>query len=159
MARYRSLDSYSLDWLSRVVIEDVKQGRNHPSPGAQNIHIYLGTSFQLYSFAKERRLGVDCVMIDEAGQMGLGIAALTLRWLKEKSKIVVAGDHLQLGTIFSGSYPTTRPPLFGSILDFLAQPASDSPGNSQQIEPTQSTLGSNFNDAVIQITENFRLQP
>jgi ATP-dependent exoDNAse (exonuclease V) alpha subunit len=62
---------------------------------------------------------VDCVFIDEAGQLTLGSVALVLRSLSSTGRVVVSGDSEQLPPILTAQYPQLKRPLFGSILDCL----------------------------------------
>lgn len=110
------------------------------------------------------------VMIDEAGQLGLATAALVIRFLSDRGKLVLAGDHQQLAPILGISYPELEGPeseweetlpLFGSILDALM---------SGRRELRQTPLGTGRNCAdstdsqeteesdgtVVQLLENWR---
>ncbi|EJD55311.1 P-loop containing nucleoside triphosphate hydrolase protein [Auricularia subglabra TFB-10046 SS5] len=151
---------YELRWLKSMRFEHVKQGGSHVRLPVTHgsVHVYCGTAYQLDNFARRFDMGVDAVFIDEAGQMSLGIAALALRWLKpDECKIVLAGDHLQLGTILAAQYPDTTPPLFGSILDLITD--DDRVGSARG---PPSSFASNFSSQrgpIVQITENFRLNP
>ena len=112
-------------------------------------------------------------MIDEAGQLGLATAALVIRFLSDRGKLVLAGDHQQLAPILGISYPELEGPewdgseweetlpLFGSILDALM---------SGRRELRQTPLGTGRNCAdstdsqeteesdgtVVQLLENWR---
>jgi len=102
---------------------------------------------------------VDCVIIDEAGQISLGSTSLVLRSLSEEGRIIIAGDSEQLAPILSAQYPIfRRNALFGSVLDCLmssrssmdsegARPPSPNPGDD--VEPSSQ-------GTIVQLTENFR---
>jgi hypothetical protein len=63
---------------------------------------------------------VDCVIIDEAGQISLGAVSLVVRSLSSNGRIVIAGDSEQLAPILSAQYPQLKSnALFGSVLDCL----------------------------------------
>lgn len=152
---------YELRWLKSMRFEHVKQGGNHVRLPVTHgsVHVYCGTAYQLDNFARRFDMGIDAVFIDEAGQMSLGVAALALRWLKpDECKIVLAGDHLQLGTILAAQYPDTTPPLFGSILDLVTD--DDRAVSARGLSSTaSSSSASSQRGPIVQITENFRLNP
>lgn len=103
---------------------------------------------------------VDCVVIDEGGQISLGAASLVLRSLSPNGRIVIAGDSEQLAPILSAQYPQLQSnALFGSVLDCLMfsqylrngdqpMPPTPSPADDDEIAP--------FHGTVVQLTENFR---
>ncbi|KAF8584285.1 hypothetical protein K439DRAFT_1153217 [Ramaria rubella] len=109
--RYRQVPDLSLEWLEDLQLEHVLTGSAHSKPkipSAQKSHaddvpkprtwIYAGTVYQLYAFGKWLERGVDCIVIDEAGQLGLFAASLVLRALSNTNgiwggKIVIAGDR------------------------------------------------------------------
>ncbi|KAG6920219.1 hypothetical protein DXG01_004988 [Tephrocybe rancida] len=164
---YRAIDSLPTAWLDRVRVEQVLAGRTHPGPQQSSslVHIYAGTTYQLYNFTKQRpSIQVDCVVVDEAGQLGLSSIALILRALSATGQIIVAGDSEQLAPILSAQYPQlTGRPLFGSVLDCLMyktqvpqKPRIEEPFDSQA---STSTDNNETTSNVVQLTENFRLNP
>jgi hypothetical protein len=106
---------------------------------------------------------VDCVIIDEAGQISLGSISLVLRSLSEKGRIIIAGDSEQLAPILSAQYPILRRnALFGSVLDCLmsSRPSVDS-GAGEGVRSPSPSLGddlepSSSQGTIVQLTENFR---
>lgn len=115
---------------------------------------------QLYNFSKRHTFQVDCVIIDEAGQLSLGSIALVVRSLSPTGRLVIAGDSQQLAPIVTGQYPQSKAqPLFGSILDCIMPPSPTSTGSEE--EPNSQTLDDltehpSFQESVVQLTENFR---
>lgn len=101
---------------------------------------------------------MDCVVIDEAGQLSLGAAALVLRSLAPHGRIVVAGDSEQLAPIFTAQYPKLETRLFGSILDCIMHLARGTDDDTQSVAATDlsSDLVSSQVSTVVQLTENFR---
>lgn len=106
---------------------------------------------------------VDCVVIDEAGQISLGSIALVLRSLAPCARIVVAGDSEQLAPILSAQYPLLKShALFGSILDCLMFSNSSLTANdngqpsSQDAHESQGSEFPTSQRTIIQLTENFR---
>ena len=69
----------------------------------------------------------DLILIDEASQMKVPEAALAIERIRSRGRLVMAGDHRQLGPILTGTYPDPvegEPILHGSIFDLL----KESPG-------------------------------
>ncbi|KAJ3499450.1 hypothetical protein NLJ89_g10100 [Agrocybe chaxingu] len=162
MDAYRSIDSLPNKWLEDVTIEVVSRGNDHPAPRKAGtlVQIYAGTIYQLSNFTKKHTMEVDCVIIDEAGQISLGSISLVLRCLSDEGRIIIAGDSEQLAPILSAQYPLLKfHSLFGSVLDCLmfsrpsekARPPSPSPGADGEPASSQGTI--------VQLTENFRLNP
>ena len=115
---------------------------------------------QLYNFSKRRSFDVDCVVIDEAGQLSLGSAALALRSLTPTGRIIIAGDSEQLAPILTAQYPRLKSRLFGSILDCLMDLSNDSRSApvtvTQPASPTESSEILSQMSTIVQLTENFR---
>jgi hypothetical protein len=82
-----------------------------------------------------------------------------IRFLSERGKLVLAGDHQQLAPIL-GTYPESQgtPPLFGSILDTLMSGHRElrrAPlGNRADSTDAQTTEESD--GMVVQLVENWR---
>jgi len=102
-------------------------------------------------------------MIDEAGQLSLGTAALVIRFLSDRGKLVLAGDHQQLAPILGTSYPESEgtPPLFGSVLDTLMSGRRElrrAPLGTgrNRAGSTDSQTTEQSDDTVVQLLENWR---
>ena len=111
---------------------------------------------QLYNFSKRLRCEIDCVVLDEAGQLGVGSASLALKSLSPKGKIIVAGDSEQLAPIFSAQYPETESYLFGSILDCLMKSSRSHDSIYPDDEDTSTMSEPSQVSTIVQLTENFR---
>ncbi|KAF8070719.1 hypothetical protein FPV67DRAFT_1624405 [Lyophyllum atratum] len=164
MGCYRAIDSLPTEWLNRVSVEQVLKGNEHPAPSSSDssAYVYAGTTYQLYNFTKRHSFQVDCVIIDEAGQLGLSSVALVIRALRTTGRIIIAGDSEQLAPIMSAQYPQTKMrPLFGSVLDCLMNapqtPPMSQPDNSDNSQCSMTSEAPSSN--VVQLTENFRLNP
>lgn len=117
----------------------------------------LMSRFQLYTFSKKHGVKANCVVIDEAGQLGLGPAALALRALAADGKVVIAGDSEQLAPILTTQYPQTEAHLFGSILDCLMSKLSkEDTMTLASAPPSISMTQSSLESMIVQLTENFR---
>jgi ATP-dependent exoDNAse (exonuclease V) alpha subunit len=121
---------------------------------------------QLYNFSKQRSFHVDCVVIDEAGQLSLGSASLALRSLHSEGRVLISGDHEQLAPILTAQYPRLKSRLFGSILDCLMDLSGlahdDDDVASASFTRSSSPTGfsedeSSQTSTIVQLTENFRL--
>ncbi|KAJ3748603.1 hypothetical protein DFH05DRAFT_580966 [Lentinula detonsa] len=164
---YKSINSLPTEWLDKVSIEHVTNGNDHAAPsGSSAFSLYAGTIFQLYNFSKRYSISVDCIVIDEAGQLALSSAALVLRSLKLSSRIVIAGDSEQLSPILVAKYPQLKTgPLFGSILDTLmyvsrpGQAGSSDTRSSSPFPDDASDGAASSQSTIVQLTENFRLNP
>ncbi|KAJ7287131.1 P-loop containing nucleoside triphosphate hydrolase protein [Mycena rebaudengoi] len=166
---YSAIDSLPAEWLEHVRIEHVLKGNDHPGPSKSapsDSLLYAGTVYQLYNFTKRHAFEVDCVVIDEAGQLALSSAALVLRSLAPAGRIVIAGDSEQLAPILTAQYPQLKSRLlFGSILDCLMHASKlPGPGRKDSQPPPSPTLSefsvaSSSQGTIVQLTENFRLNP
>lgn len=166
IGHYRNIPNLSLDWLDKLNVQHVHTGRTHPLPGSHKVLLFAGTVFQLWQYSRRLKVPIDMVVIDEAGQLALGYAALVMRMMKSDGKLVVAGDDEQLAPIFSAEYPETEGRLFGSVLDRLmsANRPSTSEGKHDDFElPVPSSPGSDTMmstqgslSTVVQLLENFR---
>ncbi|KAF7315521.1 AAA-12 domain-containing protein [Mycena indigotica] len=158
MACYKSIDAYPVEWLNHVQLERVSRGYDHAPPPANSTSMfYLGTIYQLYAFSTRSSFQVDMCVIDEAGQLALSSAALILRNLGPQGRIVAAGDSHQLAPILKGVYPNHF--LFGSVLDCLMQSSDLLANSSSDMGVSDSALESDSEGPVVQLTENFRLNP
>lgn len=104
---------------------------------------------------------MDCVVIDEAGQLALSSAALVLRSLRPSSRIIIAGDSEQLSPILAVKYPLLKSgPLFGSILDslmFVSRPTRAEIIDTRPSSPLPDDASEmSSQGTIVQLTENFR---
>ena len=64
--------------------------------------ILAGTVWQLAKVAKHFKAPVaDALFVDEAAQLSFGSFVLALGLLKGHARVVLAGDHLQLGPLLA----------------------------------------------------------
>jgi ATP-dependent exoDNAse (exonuclease V) alpha subunit len=112
-------------------------------------------------------LFADVVVIDEAGQLSLSLAALALRALQQDGRIVIAGDSEQLAPILAAQYPETDACLFGSVLDVVMHRSMSSAERAQTstaktvhknkpVGREGSGLTQSQESTIVQLTENFR---
>jgi superfamily I DNA and/or RNA helicase len=101
---------------------------------------------------------IDCLIIDEAGQISLCSVSLVLRSLASSGRIIIAGDSEQLAPILSAQYPLLKShALFGSVLDCLMYSRSHLEDRQERDESQGSILPSaSSQGTVVQLTENFR---
>ncbi|KAI9313401.1 hypothetical protein BX666DRAFT_2030198 [Dichotomocladium elegans] len=104
--------------------------------------------------------GLDCLVIDEASQLLVSDSIVGIDCLaKERGRLVVAGDHLQLGPILHASYPafsSKEPRLFGSIQDCLMRTCEN---ESIEMESMirRKAAKMDFGPSTIQLTDNWRM--
>ena len=154
--KYLELKERDSSWLDSIDLQRVRSGLTHKSPtfDGDKVYIFAGTTFQLYSFCNKANIRANLIIIDEAGQLALGTAALVIRWLHPKGKLVLAGDHEQLAPIFSGTYPELEElPLFGSVLDLLMGGRRSA---GLPIAATEEESQETYSAPVVQLLENFR---
>ena len=109
----------------------------------------------MHNFSKRHKVGIDCLIVDEAGQVSLGVVSLVVGSLKVQGRIIVAGDSEQLAPILSGQYPASdTPPLFGSLLDCLMH--MNSVDRASPLEPSHPEGRGAPQGTIVQLTENFR---
>lgn len=179
MDAYRSIDSLPTKWLEDIKLEVVSRGSEHPAPkrSGNTMYIYAGTIYQVKSlyvfsgayrlktyalqlsnFMKRHSMEVDCVIIDEAGQISLGSISLVLRSLTADGRIIIAGDSEQLAPILSAQYPQLKDyALFGSVLDCLMfSQAQSKAEHAWPLSQTSDNEEPMSQGTVIQLTENFR---
>jgi ATP-dependent exoDNAse (exonuclease V) alpha subunit len=112
-------------------------------------------------------LFADVVVIDEAGQLSLSLAALALRALRPNGRIVIAGDSEQLAPILAAQYPETDACLFGSVLDVVMHRSMSSAERAENttakathknkpVSREGSSLTQSQESTIVQLTENFR---
>lgn len=161
---YQSIKGYPLDWMKQIDVQHVQIGAKHPLPAVDSSKslIYAGTVHQLFTFSKRCSASVDCIVIDEAGQCSLGLAALVFRSIGNNGRVIIAGDTEQLAPILAAQYPLLNIPLFGSILDsvmsvsnFCRSHFNSSTG--QRTAREEADLPLDKHALVVQLVENFRL--
>lgn len=72
--------------------------------------------------------GFDLVVMDEASQVQVPLASVPSRLVKNKGRLIFAGDHLQLAPIITGTYPDPeqgQPLLHRSIFEMLLDLAGE----------------------------------
>ncbi|TDL18051.1 P-loop containing nucleoside triphosphate hydrolase protein [Rickenella mellea] len=159
VGNHQIIPNLDIAWLQSVKIEHVAKGVEHSRPDGIHTYIYAGTVYQLFNFSKRSKLEVDCAVIDEAGQLGLGAASLVLRSLRSGGKVVVAGDSEQLAPILTAQYPRLDSRLFGSILDCLMYTAVQPNAQDGMRPPSPAFSETSEISTIVQLTENFRLNP
>lgn len=118
----------------------------------------------MYNLSRRFSFQVDCLIIDEAGQLALSSTALVVRSLSSSGRIIIAGDSEQLAPILTAQYPLLDTRLFGSILDCLMHLSNRTPNESDDgtllpppSYPIDASQGSASQiGAIVQLTENFR---
>jgi len=87
----------------------------------EKLHVVGSTCWKLASSLASGSL-FDLIVIDEGTQLALSTAGLALQFITKGGRVVVAGDHHQLGRIICGTYPklsNTEAVVSGSILECI----------------------------------------
>lgn len=155
---YRALKERDASWLDTISLERVFSGATHSAPKTNKVYIYAGTTYQLFKFCERVNITANVIIIDEAGQLALGTAALVIRWLSQTGKLVLAGDHQQLAPILGGDYPEPPEelPLFGSVLDMLMGRKHGLKMARTLSNPDVQSQDEDLEGTVVQLLENFR---
>jgi hypothetical protein len=162
IGHYRGLKERDSSWLDSISLQRVFSGATHSAPTEGKVHIYAGTTYQLYKFCEKAKLMANLIIIDEAGQLALGTAALVIRWMSPRpgsSGLILAGDKEQLAPILGNIYPDNGEelPLFGSVLDLLMGRKYSGLKVAETLPNSQIQLEERKDDgAIVQLLENFR---
>lgn len=70
---------------------------------ATTIHRLLAFRWQNYGFHRQRRLPVDCVVIDEASMLDLKLLFHLLEALPDHARLILLGDRDQLASVSAGN--------------------------------------------------------
>jgi AAA domain len=87
--RIRAIPHLSHAWLDQLTVENVTSAYKPPLPKGR-LTIIAGTVWQLWTWADGKPCTADMLIIDEAGQMNVGTAALAIRRLKASGRLVGA---------------------------------------------------------------------
>ncbi|KAI9243296.1 P-loop containing nucleoside triphosphate hydrolase protein [Phascolomyces articulosus] len=121
-----------------------------------------GTVWDWHKVQKKPKLKLACDMmiIDESSQLLVPDAAIVINCLDAKEgRLIIAGDHMQLGPILQNSYPklpSNEPLLFGSIQQCLMRTESNESISPQQFLLQKGTKH-DFGPNTIQLKDNWRM--
>jgi AAA domain len=85
--RIKSIPNLDTSWLDEMSIVRLVSGTKPELPKTR-LTLAAGTVWQLWNWNETKRVSADVVVIDEAGQMNVGTAALALRWLHDDGRII-----------------------------------------------------------------------
>ncbi|KAI7879184.1 P-loop containing nucleoside triphosphate hydrolase protein [Lichtheimia hyalospora FSU 10163] len=121
-----------------------------------------GTVWDWYKIKSEWRTwqGCNMMIIDESSQLLVSDAAVAVDCLNQKQgRLIIAGDHMQLGPILHNKYPklpASDPLLFGSIQQCLMRTE-----DNKAIPPQEFLLRKgathDFGRNTIQLKDNWRM--
>ncbi|KAG0006117.1 Tripartite DNA replication factor [Entomortierella chlamydospora] len=164
LVMYRLKDPSSTQLNGTLIVEPADlaklQRRTEETGNEDIVRIVCGTVWQIRRAAHPES-GVDymrnvqMLMIDEGSQLLAGDAIHAIECLDpQHGRLIVAGDHLQLGPVISGEYPSTETAFdpTGSIMKNLMRRCDNSPvqlqwvegGADMEIGPCTSQLQDNF---------------
>lgn len=85
--RIRAIPNLPCEWLDNLSVLRITS-QNKPLPFATRFTIAAGTVWQLWNWNEKYKTNADVLIIDEAGQMNVGTAALAIRWLNLNGRLV-----------------------------------------------------------------------
>ncbi|KAF9198227.1 Tripartite DNA replication factor [Haplosporangium sp. Z 27] len=138
------------------------QRRSEETDSKDIVRVICGTVWQIRRAAHPES-GVDymrnvqMLMIDEGSQLLAADAIHAIECLDpQRGRLIVAGDHLQLGPVISGEYPSTESAFdpTGSIMKNLMRKTNNTPVELQWVEGG-ATL--NIGPCTSQLQDNFRM--
>ncbi|KAI9025001.1 P-loop containing nucleoside triphosphate hydrolase protein [Phycomyces nitens] len=104
--------------------------------------------------------GADVMIIDESSQLLVSDSALAINCLNgTNGRLIIAGDHMQLGPILQNEYPQmplSEPCLFGSIQECLMRTV-DNEAISITNFRLQKGVSNDFGPSTIQLKDNWRM--
>ena len=103
-------------------------------PQASTLHRLLGYGQRRYRYHRDNRLPFDCVIVDEASMIDLGMIYHLLQALPDSARLILLGDRDQLASVAAGN-------VLGDIT-----------GHGRSIERTRCAIG----DAVALLEHNRR---
>lgn len=83
----RSIPNLSTEWLDALTVLQIQSGAKPALPQSR-LTLAAGTVWQLWNFNDQRRHTPTVLIIDEAGQMNVGTAALVMRWLDDNGRLI-----------------------------------------------------------------------
>lgn len=89
---------------------------------ASTIHRLLDSRWQSFGYHRQRRLPVDCVVIDEASMIDLKLLFHLLEALPDHARLILLGDRDQLASVAAGN-------VLGDITGHGCQPVSPMAGS------------------------------
>jgi len=85
--RIKAIPDLETSWLDELRIVRLAAGTRSEMPKTR-LTLAAGTVWQLWNWNENTKASADVVVIDEAGQMNVGTAALALRWLQDDGRII-----------------------------------------------------------------------
>jgi hypothetical protein len=85
--RIRAIPDLKSEWLDALTVMRISSGAKTAAP-AGRLTLAAGTVWQLWNWNEKHRHTANVLVIDEAGQMNVGTAALAIRWLNENGRLV-----------------------------------------------------------------------
>ncbi|KAG0305902.1 Tripartite DNA replication factor [Dissophora globulifera] len=163
---YRLGNPSSMQVKGAIVVEPTDLAKLHRSSendGSEDIvRVVCGTVWQIRR-ASHPKTGVDymrniqMLIVDEGSQLLAADSIHAIECLDpERGRLVVAGDHLQLGPVILGEYPASMEAIdpTGSIMKNLMRTRDNKPVSMQWID---SSIAMDVGPCTSQLQENFRM--
>jgi hypothetical protein len=85
--RVKNIPNLSNQWLDELKVLRIQSGAKPPLPKGR-LTLAAGTVWQLWNWIDKHRHTPNVLIIDEAGQMNVGTAALVMRWLDHNGRLI-----------------------------------------------------------------------
>ncbi|KAG0050607.1 Tripartite DNA replication factor [Gryganskiella cystojenkinii] len=157
--RLRSSASVEIEGVQLLEVRDLK--KQTASTSNDVVRIICGTVWQIRRASNpttgaEYMQNVQMLMIDEGSQLLSAEAAHAIECLDpNQGRLIVAGDHLQLGPIISGAYPVSENTIdpTGSIMRNLMRKKDNTPVSLKWVKGEPVDVG----PCTWQLQDNFRM--
>ena len=97
--RVKNIPNLSNEWLDELKVLRIQSGKKPALPRGR-LTLAAGTVWQLWNWIDVHRHVPSVLLIDEAGQMNVGTAALVMRWLNDNGRLI--GTRTLMPSNFSG---------------------------------------------------------
>jgi hypothetical protein len=85
--RIKAIPNLKKEWIDALSILRITSGPKPPLPKGR-LTVAAGTVWQLWNWNEKYGHTANVLIIDEAGQMNVGTAALAMRWLNDNGRLI-----------------------------------------------------------------------
>jgi hypothetical protein len=89
--RIKAIPNLNKAWIDGLKILRITAGSKPALPSGR-LTVAAGTVWQLWNWNEKYRHTANVLIIDEAGQMNVGTAALAMRWLNDNGRLISASN-------------------------------------------------------------------
>lgn len=117
---------------------------------ARTLHRLLGYRHQAFSYNAQRRLPVDCVVVDEASMIDLKLMYQLLIALPDNAQLILLGDRDQLASVAAGN-------VLGDITGHGHRAGANHPAIASSTSLLRSSYRFNRDSAIGELAQQVRL--